>query len=266
MLGEIESIVGVTLFQRLPRGIEPTWYGEALIRRTRTMLAELDEAGEEIAALKAGEGGTVAIGSVMAPAVESLVQSLAIMRRRLTRLQVSVDVETSDVLIERLLSSKLDFAICRIPPGTNGAGLEYREAKVEHACLMVRRGHPLTARGPVAPADLHDQDWVLQPRGSLLRRSLESMLRRHGVPPPERIIITGSILMTLVLAAKTDAIAPLASPVAELFLTSGNFEILPLLEPITVEPFGLVKVLGRPLSPSAQVLYEAVEAELFGPH
>ena len=265
MLGEIEKIAGVPLFERLARGVEPTWYGEALIRRTRTMLSELGQAGEEIAALKAGEGGTVAIGTVMAPAVDILIEPLKALRRRRSRLQVSVDIETSDILVARLLASKLDFAIARIPNGMNdGAVLDYREASAEKICLLVRAGHPLAALEHVAPADLHDREWVLQPRGSLLRRSVEAMLRRHGVPPPDRVVDTGSILMAIVMAAKTDAIAPLAIPVAELFLSAGNFHVLKLTETMTVEPFGLLKVKDRPLSPSAQVLYDAVEAEMFG--
>ena len=264
MLGEIETIVGVPLFERLPRGIEPTWYGEALIRRTRTMLSELAQAGEEIAALKAGEGGTVAIGTVMAPAVDAVLEALKTVRARMSRLQVHVDIETSDVLAERLLASRLDFAVARIPAGINPEPFEYRECRAEECCLMVRSDHPLAGKTMVTPADLYDREWVLQPRGSLLRRSLEAILRRHGVPPPDRVLNTGSILMTMVMAAKTDAIAPLAIPVADLFLTSGNFKILKFSEPITVEPFGLVRVKDRPLSPSAQVLYSAIEEELAG--
>ncbi|WP_207477035.1 LysR family transcriptional regulator [Arenibaculum pallidiluteum] len=264
MLGEIEKIVGVPLFERLARGVEPTPYGEALIRRTRTMLSELGQAGEEIAALSAGQGGTVAIGTVMAPAVDAVVESVRAVRRRMPRLQVSVDIETSDVLVERLLASRLDFAIARIPAGLDPAPLEYREIGPEQACLMVRAEHPLAARSRVSAQDLADQEWVLQPRGSLLRRSLEAMLRRHGLPAPTRVLNTGSILMTLVMAAKTDAIAPLAIPVAELFLKAGAFRILQLDEPLSVEPFGLVTVRGRPLSPPAQVMYAAVEQHLLG--
>ncbi|WP_246329572.1 LysR family transcriptional regulator [Chthonobacter rhizosphaerae] len=264
MLGEIEKIVGVPLFERLARGVEPTWYGEALIRRTRTVLAELGQAGEEIAALRAGEGGTVAIGSVMAPAVDAVVSAIQSVRRRLPQLQVSVDVETSDVLAERLLASRLDFAIARIPNGIDPEPFDYREVGPEEACLLVRADHPLAGKDVVSAADLHDREWVLQPRGSLLRRSIEVMMRRHGVPPPTRVVVTGSILMTLVMAGRTDAIAPLAIPVAEMFLSAGSFKILRLEERVTVEPFGLIKVKGRPLSPAAAVLYAAIEEEVFG--
>lgn len=264
MLAEVEKIVGVPLFERLPRGIEPTWYGEALIRRTRVVLAELGQAGAEIAALKVGEGGSVAIGTVMSPAVDTVVDALQAVRGRMPRVQISVQVDTSDVLTEKLLSSKLDFVIARIPPGVDPKPFDYREVGEEEGCLLVRAEHPLAALEEVRPSDLYDRDWVMQPRGSLLRRSVEAMLRRHGVPPPERVVNTPSVMMAAVMAAKTDAIAPLAAPVGELFITAGRFVRLKLSEPLTVEPFGLIRLAGRPLSPAAAELYRAVEERVFG--
>lgn len=258
MLGEIERTVGVPLFERRPRGIEPTRYGEALVRRTRAMLAELGQAGEEIEALRSETGGAASVGALMSPAAELLADAVTAARRRLERLQVSVDVDTSDVLIARLLAAKLDFAIARIPEGVDPTPFEYEELGNESVDMLVRCGHPLTRLDRVAPADLADREWVLQPRGSLIRRSVERLLADRGLPPPDRTLNSGSVLMSLVMAARTDAIAPLAAPVAALFTASGDFVTLSLAEPITIEPFGLIRVRGRPLSPAARILYEAV--------
>lgn len=262
MLNDVEKIVGVTLFDRLARGIEPNLYGEALIRRTRTMLAELGHAESEIAALKGGEGGVVSVGAVMAPAIEALVTAIESVRRRLPRLEIFAQVETSDVLSEALLASRLDFVIARIPFFADPAPFDYREVGAEEACLVVRAGHPLALLEAVTPRDLENRDWVLQPRGSLLRRSLEAMMVRNGVAPPDRIVTTGSFLMTMVMAAKTDSIAPMATSVADLMMSAGQFCKLPLTERVMVEPFGLIKAKGRKLSPAAEVLYQAVAAQL----
>ncbi|WP_334173973.1 LysR substrate-binding domain-containing protein [Pseudoxanthobacter sp.] len=264
MLGDIETIVGMPLFVRLARGIEPNIYGEALIRRARAMLAELNQAGEEIAALRAGEGGSVAVGAVMAPAVEALVEAIESVRARLPRVEISAQVETSDVLSEALLASRLDFVIARIPVMADPGPFDYREIGPEDVALVVRASHPLAALKAVTPKDLDHRDWVMQPRGSLLRRALEAMLRRHGVAPPQRVVNTGSFLMTLVMTARTDAIAPMAIPVADLMMEAGNFRRLPLTERLEVEPFGLIRARGRQLSPAAEVLYRAVEARLLG--
>ncbi len=263
MLAEIEKIVGAVLFERLARGIEPTWYGEVMIRHARTVLAGLGQAAEEIAALKAGKGGSVAVGAVMAPAVDAVIGAVTAVRRRLPALDVTVEVETSDVLLARLQAAQLDFIIARIASGANPDPFSYREVGIEEICLMVRAEHPLAGRDVVRPSDLADCDWVLQPRGSLLRRAIEAMLLRSGLPAPTRVLNTGSILMTVAMAANTDAIAPLAVSVAEMFLSAGRFRILNFAERVTVEPFGLIRLKHRPLSPGAQALYDAVQERLY---
>lgn len=260
MLGEIEKTVGVPLFERRPRGIEPTRYGEALVRRTRAMLAELGHAGEEIEALRSETGGAASVGALSAPAAEFLSEAVVVARRRLARLQVSVDVNTSDVLIARLLAAKLDFVIARVPEGVDPVPFEYEEIGRESVDLVVRRAHPLAASASVEPSDLAEREWVMPSRGSLVRQSVEALLRRHGLPPADCVLNSSSALMSLVMAGRTDAIAPLAAPVAELFVRSGDLVRLKLSEPLIAGPYGLICVRGRPMSPAARILYDTVRA------
>ena len=70
-LHELESVVGTLLFTRHARGIEPTVFGEALIRYARVVLADLDALHDEFAAIAAGEVGKVRLGSILAPVLAS---------------------------------------------------------------------------------------------------------------------------------------------------------------------------------------------------
>src|ERR1700759_36003 len=60
LLKDLEDMLEVKMFDRLPRGVRPTWYGETMIRHARMALATLSHAHEEIAALKAGRSGAAA--------------------------------------------------------------------------------------------------------------------------------------------------------------------------------------------------------------
>ena len=57
LLGELEHVLGVPLFERLPRGVVPTHYGEVLVRRAGAALAEMDAAHQEIMELLSGLSG-----------------------------------------------------------------------------------------------------------------------------------------------------------------------------------------------------------------
>lgn len=258
LLGEIEALVGVQLFERLPRGVEPTAFGEVLVRRSRAMLTELNLADEELKALRAGEGGVVTIGAVTAPACDIVVDALHSLHRQRLGLRVNVEVNTSPALARQLLAGELDFAIARITGDVDAEPFAYEEIGVEKCCLVVRDSHPLAGCARVKPEDLADQDWVLQTQGSLLRLRVEEMLRRHGVPVPGRVINTSSVLVSMALARSSDMVVALAAGVADLFCSAGGFVILPLDERVVVEPYGLIRMRGKELSPAAHHCLEAV--------
>ena len=66
MLKEIESILGVKLFERTRLGVTPTPYGDAMIRRARLILSETRLLHDEIAALANGVEGRIAVGTLLA--------------------------------------------------------------------------------------------------------------------------------------------------------------------------------------------------------
>jgi len=262
MLGEVEKALGVPLFERLPRGVEPTWYGEILIRHARTILAELGQAGDELDALITGHGGSAAVGAVTAPAIDAVAEAVKEVRRVNPDLRVSLETDTSDVLIGRLLESHIDFAVARIPRSVDPTAFDYEEVGEEELACLVRDGHPLLDRGPVDAATLAAQPWVLQPRGRLLRSHLDAYFAGRGVAPPKDVVDTASVLIALAMIGRTDAVTAVARTVAELVTAPGRFRTLETADRLTVEPFGIVRLRQKPLSPGAQRLYAAVRAQL----
>ena len=57
LLKDLEDMLGVQLFDRLPRGMRPTWYGETMIRHARMALASLSQAAWEAAPCLSGQVG-----------------------------------------------------------------------------------------------------------------------------------------------------------------------------------------------------------------
>src|SRR4051794_37013599 len=67
LLRQLETALGVKLFERHARGVAATPYGEILLSHGRLALSELGLAYEEIAALKSGRAGRAVIGTVTSP-------------------------------------------------------------------------------------------------------------------------------------------------------------------------------------------------------
>ncbi|WP_269932444.1 LysR family transcriptional regulator [Aminobacter sp. HY435] len=266
MISEIEGILGVQLCERLPRGIKLTTYGAALARRGRSILLEMQQVDREISDLKSGKGGSVTMGAVTAPAIELAVPAIRKIRERYPRVEISVQVETSAVLARELLASRHDFIIARVPDDLDPRLFDSRIIGIEKACLIVRRGHPLAGSGTVDLEQLAEFDWVFQPGGSLLRQTVQGIFVSRNVRMPDRILNTTSLLLTLVMVAQSDAIAPIATDVAN-FVNSENglagaIEILPIAFEINVQPYSLITARGRTLSPTAQLLHDHMLREI----
>lgn len=265
MIAEMEDILSAPLCERLPRGIRLTPYGSALARRARAILLEMREVGREIADLRAGRGGTVFLGAVTAPAIELAVPAIRRVRRRFPQIAINVQVETSAVLARELVAQRHDFIIGRVPDDLNPRLFRSRVIGVEKACLIVRRGHPLLAHdGPVPLERLAGYDWVLQPGGSLLRRTMESIFLTRNVQAPDRVLNTSSLLLTLVMVAQSDAVAPVSVQVARFIRDDlgGGIEVLPIEFAIEVQPYSLITLSGRQLSPAAQMLHDHILDEI----
>jgi DNA-binding transcriptional LysR family regulator len=131
---------------------------------------------------------------------------------------------------------------------------------------VVRRGHPLANGQPVSLEQLVDYDWVFQPAGSLLRRTIDTIFISQNVPLPDRVLNTSSLLLTLVMVAQSDAIAPIAVEMAKFVNAEdgldGSLEVLPIAFDIDVQPYSLIMARNRALSPAAKLLYDHILQEI----
>jgi len=270
MLSEMESIAKTSLYERIARGVVLTPFGSALAKRARKILLELREASREIAELRTGKGGSVYLGSVAAPAISLVVPAIRRVTETYPGIEINIQVDNSNVLARELLAARHDFIISRIPDELNPRLFTAHQIGIEKACLIVRKGHPLLEKGLVSLEDLTGQEWVFQPPGTLLRRRLEDIFISAGVPLPENIVNTSSVVLTLAVVCKTNAISPIALDMAEFICgqssEAGEACILPIDFAIDVKPYSLITARERALPPSALLLYDIILQESRGMH
>ena len=254
LLSDLEANLGIRLFDRHPRGLTPNWYGEIMIRHAHSMLSALRHTGEDLNALGEGSAGTVAVGTVMAPAVTLLTSAIERVHRDRPGLKISIDVDVSKVLVPRLLEGELDFAITRIPAGVDAERFVFEEIGEEELCFVCRQGHPLADKQTLSLADMAGFPWSLQPTGALMRQRVDSLFLHHQVAPPRQIVDTADLLLSLALVDKSDTITVTTREAADLLCPPQRFHILPFSEALSVQPYGLVSLRHQRLSPGAAAL------------
>ena len=257
---DLEEMLDVKLFERLPRGMEPTIYGETMIRHARMALTSLALAHDDIVTLKAGLTGQVEVGVIMTPAMALLPRAIARVKESAPLLRIGVQLETSNLLLDKLQHGMLDFMIGRIFDTGDTSGLIYEELTEEPACAVVRPGHPLLERKDLKLADIAPLPWIVPPHGSILRYRFDMMFRRAGLEPPANVVDTTAMLMITALLQQTDSLHVMPIEVAQYYASLNVMRILPIELPCKLDAFGIIRHQDHLLSPGADLLLRAVRA------
>ena len=257
---DLEEMLDVRLFDRLPRGMTPTIYGETMIRHARMALNSLSLAHDDIVALRAGLAGQVEVGVIMAPAMALLPRAIARVKEHAPLLRIGVQLEQSNVLMDKLKRGSLDFMIGRILEKQDSTGLIYEELTEEPACAVVRPGHPLLARTDLALEELSTLPWILPPPGSVLRHRFDMMFRKAGLAPPVNVVDSTALLLVTALLQQTDSLHVMPREVADYYASLDVLDILPIELPCKMDAFGIIRQQDHLLSPGADLLLKSVRA------
>ena len=257
-LKDLEDTLGISLFDRLPRGMRPTIYGEAMIRHARMALTSLSKAHEDIVALQSGLAGQVDVGVILSPSLSLLPPAIASVKQSSPMLRIGVAVDSSNILLARLLRGELDFLVGRILDEANSAELDYEELSDEPVCAVARVGHPLLQEKNLHLADIVDRPWIMAPQGSILRSRCEMMFRQIGLVPPANVVDTTAILVITSLLQQSDFIYAMPVEVARYYQQARLLDILPIDLPCKMDGFGIITRRDHLLSPGAMILQEAI--------
>jgi DNA-binding transcriptional LysR family regulator len=258
LLGELEHALGVQLFERLPRGVAPTWYGNVMIRRAGAALAEMDAAHQEVAELLSGLRGRVDVGTVLTPSTSLIPPAVALFKSRYARVHVSLHVDASKVLVERLRAGGLDMVVGRLLDTEVADELDFEPVTDEPHGLIARVGHPLAARPNLKLDELAQQGWILPPSGSVLRDRITALFLSQGQELPGETVSTMALPTIVSLLRASDMVAPLPVELVQPYLDSGLLTVLPFEMGLRMDMYGIITRKRHQLSPGAEAMLAAL--------
>lgn len=261
MLHETENLLGVELFERLSRGMRATPFGETVIYYARMVFAELSGMREELVALESGNLGRVTIGAIPALASGLLTRTIATLKKSHPRLSMSIQVDTSDVLVQALLQDQLDIVLGRIPAGARAEELLFDSLGEEALCVIAGAQNPLAHSTRLSWAELQHETWVLQQHPSPMRSIINQVFHHARVDIPSSIVETTSIMTLLSLVQQTDMIGVTPVSVVEDYPGRDLLSVLPIDFEARLPPFGLITRRHRIQSSAMQAFMNSVRAE-----
>jgi LysR family pca operon transcriptional activator len=200
---ELETHLGVTLFERGPRGVKLTPAGRTLLRHTAPALRSIDEG---IAAVRRDEPEPVVrLGALSNVEGGLLPATLTALHRNHPDLRLEVDTGTSAALLTRLRLGELDLVVGRMSEAEEIRDLTFEHLYYEPLIVVVRSGHPaLIHNDPPSSKTLTYYPWVIPPRGTTLREQLERYWVEQSIAPPHALE-TLSLPLSQAYVLKSDA-------------------------------------------------------------
>lgn len=258
LLQELESTLGVPLFERSRRGMSPTPYGVALIRHARGLLADLDGARQEIEALAEGAAGVLAIGAMASSASVVLPRAVAALHARQPSLRISIVEGTHAMLVTTLKAGGLDLMLGRVMGGSDMDDLASEVLYRDDFCIVCDPAHALarTRRKSLSLKALVDERWVLPPSTAPLRQRLDILFMSQADDRPRYAVESVSLLTNLRMMQEGNMLSVMASDIARHFEQSRLVAILPVPLDGLFGPVALFTRRGRSLSPAALALVE----------
>lgn len=259
-LADLESGLGMRLFDRHARGLNPTPLGDCLIRGARVLLRNLADTGEELDALSRGVLKTIRVGVLPAAAISLMPTCLARIKALAPATAVFVREGTMDSLIRELRVGGIELIVGVLPERQSSTDLEEEVLFADPTTFVVRLDHPLAHAPEIDLQMLAGYPWVLPPPQSLLGESLMDWFANCGMRRPTDVIETLSVSVIRSYLTGSDAIATVPASIAAEPQWTKDFHVLPLTPPALVRPVGMTWYRDRPLTPGALLLMTCMRA------
>lgn len=177
---QFEDEIGLPLFERTPRGLEPTPAGQEVLLAAQKIENALDECRGALLAFQSLDAGRVAVG-VVSTAKYFAPRMLAAFSRLHPKIDVKLVVGNRQYIMERFEAGVCDLCVMGRPP---------QKAEVESHLLgphpyffVAPPDHPLAHRTNIAPSALADEIFLVRELGSGTRLLMEGFFSRAGITP-----------------------------------------------------------------------------------
>ena len=181
-IGMLEEELGSLLFKRVNRRIYLTPAGETLLRYTRRIFRDLENAATEVSEMGRLQRGRLKVGAGMIACVYILPTILERFKEAYPEVELEVVTGPTTQLIERLRENEIDLGLFTLP-------VEFPDLKViplfnEEMVIVSSTKHPvLSKRKRLRAAELSEYPMILFQEGTYTRKLLDEFFSELKIMP-----------------------------------------------------------------------------------
>jgi DNA-binding transcriptional LysR family regulator len=215
-IADLEERVGAPLLSRRRGQVRPSAVGETLVKYARRLLAEAEQALEDVKRQVEGKGGRVRLGASTGAIAHLLPRALELLALHHPGIDVQVAVLTSQETLARLASGALDVGLVALPQQA-ADGVTIKSWRRDPVMAFMPAGWTCPAR--VTPQWLAARPLILNDSSTRFSRLTAEWFASGGQHPVPRIQLNFTDAIRSLVAAgygaallPQEALAPVPDP------------------------------------------------------
>ncbi|MGE5170458.1 MAG: LysR substrate-binding domain-containing protein [Rudaea sp.] len=245
---ELESVLGLSLFDRSGRALTLSTPGEYFLLHTRRMLGALKDAEDTVARLKGAQGGKLTLG-VVSTATYFVPKLLAEFLHEHPAVEFALEVGNRQALVDQLQRKQVDLAIMGRPPRE----LDTRaEPFAPNPLVMIASpAHPLARRSNLPPALLANELFLVREVGSGTRAAMDIFFKEKRIHPAVTMEMPSNETIKQAVMANM-GVSFLSLQTMRLEVDAGLIKLLEVEGLPLMRLWHIVNVHAKVLSPAAE--------------
>src|SRR5262245_44681593 len=257
VIADLEHVFEVRLLDRSRRGVEPTIYGRALLKRSVAAFDELKQSKRDIEFLTDPTAGEVRIASLEALNSFFLPAVIDRLRHKFPRLSfhvLSIPTPTSQHLEVR--ERTVDLAVTYLAPPFEHDDLTAEFLYPEALIVAAAADSQWARRRTVELAELVDEPLCLPMKDSLFAPAIAQAFRERDLAPPWNFVSTDSAQLRLELTTTGHALSLAFRSRLRLRGKRWVLKALPVDLHIPLGSVGIVTLKNCTINPPAELFIE----------
>lgn len=256
-IADLEHTMGVRLLDRTAQGVEPTRYGEALLKWGSAVFDDLRQGVKEIEFLSDPTTGEVRIGTTEVASAGLVPAVIDRVSRQFPRLEFSILLaRTIELQYRDLRERSVDLILGRMVTPNTDEDLNFDILFDDPLLVVAGVNSKWSKRRSIDAAELLDEPWCLSPYDNFVGSRVAEAFHVRGLDRPRRVVTTTSIQLVAALLATGRFLAVLSG--STLRLSGKRLGLKPVPVDLSVQggPVGIVTLRNRTLSPVSQLFIE----------
>jgi DNA-binding transcriptional LysR family regulator len=251
-ISDLEQTLGVRLLDRSRRGVEPTHYGRAIIKRGIAVFDELRQGVRDIEFLTDPTAGELRIGCSEGLAAGPVFAAIDRLTTRHPRMAFKVVTGTRAATYRELRERNVELLMSGTVPLAEENVVAERLFD-DFLVVAAGLGNAWARRRKIALAELVNEPWTLPPPEAPPGALAVEAFRASGLEPPQNSVITESVSLRGRLLATGRFLTMLPNFAFTPSSRNPLHKALPVELPTTRRTVAIITLRNRTLSPLAEL-------------